>query len=673
MNERWLYLTYSPDSDEAKALAGEAGISPLTAAVALNRGITDAKHLQNYLAKSTADFHSPFLLHDMEQAVSAIRCALKQKKKITVYGDYDVDGITSVSILTAWLRENGADADYYIPDRIDEGYGVNAGALRAIREKGSGMVITVDTGITACEEAKLAAELGLELIITDHHQCKDEIPDCIVVNPCRHDCGYPFKSLAGVGVVFKLLSALEDCNHQKILDRFGDIIALGTVADVVPLIDENRIIVAFGLQKLVGAPCQGLAALLQTAGYGDKPINVGGIGFGLAPRINAAGRIGDTGKAVKLLLSSSLSETVSISEYLDEENKSRQATEQEILSQVLKLLETDASYASKKVLVIAGHCWHHGVIGIVASRITERFCKPCLLISCENGVGKGSGRSVKGFNLFEAMKSCGQVFEKYGGHALAAGLTILQENIPEADRLLNRYADQYMPPECLLPYVTIDCELSSDYLSVGAAAELELLEPYGTGNPQPCFSVRGARIVSLRLLSGDKHIRFLVEKGAVRFDVIAFGQGGLAEDFLEEDLVDLAGALSVNRWNNRETVQMVLKAIRLSEPAKKINPIPERNDLAAVYTYLKRHAQDGFLSGKLPVLARKIARFSALAFDLEKLKNCLEVFAELRLLTYAETDSGADLYLLDTGGGKVNLEDSKKLQLLRKGGSYGQS
>jgi len=664
-NDRWIYNKYSTDSSVVKEIAQITNLSEVTVAVALNRGITTANALTSFISKSTKDLHSPFLMRNMDIAVESIRKAVDLNKKITVYGDYDVDGITSAAILVKYLRLLGTEADYYIPDRMDEGYGLNSHALEIIKANGSDMVITVDTGITAYDEVAFAKEIGLDIIVTDHHQCKDNIPDCIVINPCCPKCDYPFKCLAGVGVVFKLITAMENGDHLKVLDMFGDIIAIGTVADVVSLTDENRIIVDFGLNKLKNSPNMGLSMLIGVAGLDSKPLTVFGIGYGIAPRINAAGRIGDTAKAVDLLLSNSISECMGIAEYLDEENKCRQETESKILSDVLKIIKSNNNYEDKKVIVISGCGWHHGVIGIVASKISDRYTKPCILISCENGIGKGSGRSVKGFNLFEALKSCSDLFEKFGGHELAAGLTISQQNIEKAEQLLNEFALENMPPECNIPCINIDFELSPDNLTAETAENLSLLEPFGTDNRQPCFSICGATILNKRLMGNSKHTRFSMSKNGVIFDVIAFNDNDLFYSLIEDDVVDIAGILSINEWRNTKRVQIILKSLKLGTFPAPISLVPTRDDLVAIYLYIKMNCTNLVLHENTSVLARKITYSTKRVFDIEKLFNCLEIFAELKLMTFAQNIDEVDIYLLRTDGSKVNLESSKKLEALR--------
>lgn len=586
MTQKIKLKEFSPDMPQVLSLAETACISPLTAAVALNRGIDSAEKLSQFIKKTVSGLHSPFLMKDMDKAVDIIRNAVVSGKRITVYGDYDVDGITSVTILIKYLLDHGGNVSFYIPSRETEGYGLNKGAIKSIHDKGCDLIVTVDTGITAREEVAFAKELGMEIVITDHHQCPDLIPDCPVINPHRADCPYPFKCLSGVGVVFKLLCALEDDYSTKILDKFGDIIATGTIADVVDLTGENRIIVSYGLKKIITSPNLGLDSLISISGMRGRVIDATSVGFSIAPRINAAGRIGNPEKAVQLLLSENLSECMELARYLDEENKDRQQQEAQILKDAEQMVENDPSFRDKSVLVLSGNGWHHGIIGIVASRITSKYYKPCMLISCDDGVGKGSGRSIPGFNLFEAMKSCGEVFTKYGGHELAAGFTISPENIAELDKALNNYADTNMSEDAKTPSITVDFELPAKYITVDDITNLRLLEPFGVSNPKPCFMLSGARITSKRLM-GDKnqHIKLALVKDGISFEAVAFRRADINEQYAINDYITVIGNLTVNEWNNTSTPQLIISDIL--PPPEAYQDAPCRDNLKSVYTHLK--------------------------------------------------------------------------------------
>ena len=429
-NKRWKLRPAIEPQEQIVERSRKYGIPPLVASILSKRGISN---LDEYITPELDKLYDPFLMKDMERAVKRIVSAIQNKETVYVYGDYDVDGITSTAILTHFLLSQGVSALYYIPDRLQEGYGVNCNAVEEIAAKGATLLITVDCGISSVKEVEKAKAIGLDVIITDHHECKDELPDAVaVLNPKRPDCNYPFKQLAGVGVVFKLLQALFmelKIHMQTLFDAYLDITAIGTVADVMPLMSENRMILKNGLERLTYTENKGLRALIQQAGVGANPITAGTIGFVLAPRINAAGRVGDPKCAVDLLLSEVDKTAEEYALFLDESNRSRQNAEQDIFKEALAMLESDSRLKEESVLVLAHEGWHHGIIGIVASKITERFHKPCILISLDETTGKGSGRSIKNFNLFAALTECQAHLIKFGGHELAAGLTVAREQI----------------------------------------------------------------------------------------------------------------------------------------------------------------------------------------------------------------------------------------------------
>lgn len=662
--KRLIYKKYSVKSAEAAKLARSCGINEVVACVLLNRGIDSEEKVRKFLNISADNFEDASLLDGIDLVADRIETALVKNERIVIYGDYDVDGITSVSVLLSYLRERGAKAEYYIPSRNDEGYGLNARALKKIRFNGAKLLITVDTGITATDEVDFANVLNLDVVITDHHKCKDTLPNCPLINPQVGN--YPFKSLAGVGVVFKLISYMEKNNPQKILEKYGDLIALGTIADVVSLTGENRAIVAYGLKKLNENPNLGLKKLMETALTVTKEPDAQTVGFALAPRINAAGRVGDTAKAVDLLMNDDEYICAENAVYLDEQNKLRQKTEQDILKEALAIAGSN-EYKNKKVLVIHGNGWHHGVIGIVASRITDKYHKPCILISCENGVGKGSGRGIAGVNLFDALLSCGDIFVKFGGHELAVGLTLKEENIPLLDTLLNEYVDKNVDDECFTPYIEVDSELPVEYMNKDIIESLDILNPYGTDNPNPVFSVCGAAVTQKRLLSEGKHVAFRLEKQGCAFEAIVFGNGELFNLFAEGDKVDTVGIIQINSWNNTDKIQIVAKEIRKSaQKDTDLKPIT-REELAAAYRFLKKYSVNGIFRGDADVAAQRIEYEYNVRIDGAKFVNMLKVFAELKLLTYIGDDNTVDVYLLECKG-KVNLENSKILAKLNRKG-----
>lgn len=553
--------------EDIRAIAEAYQIPPVIAVILLNRGITD---IERFLTPDIDSLYDPFLMKGMEQAVERILRAIDNKERITVYGDYDVDGITSTACLVHFLREHYAEVDYYIPSRSGEGYGINPGAIEAIAETGSTLIVTVDCGITAVDEVEYAKQRGMDVIITDHHECKSQIPNAYcVVNPKQPDCGYPFKALAGVGVAFKLLQAITlrlKFHMKELIESYIDMVAIGTVADVMPIVDENRIIVKKGLELLHYTANRGLRAIKDFAGLEDKPLNTGSIGFAIAPRINAAGRIGDPKMAVELLLSKSDMEAERYANQLNEENKQRQASEQIIFDEALAMLASDPSYEQEDVIVLAHPGWHHGIIGIVASRISERYYKPTILISTENGMGKGSGRSIKGFNLFDALTACQQHLEKFGGHELAAGLSIKTEQLEQFRADINRYARSVLTAEDFIPGLSVDCELPIEYVNLATVERLSVLEPFGMGNPNPVFYLRQLTVANVRALSEGKHIKLTLTKAGCLIDAVGFNMGRFLEVVKLGQVVDIAFALDVNIFRGERLVQVLLKDIHIVDP-----------------------------------------------------------------------------------------------------------
>lgn len=560
----WVYRSAIEDNfNKSESLP----VSDLTAKVLINRGIKNSHDMISFLHPNYTTLHNPFLLKDMDKAVDKIIEGLKRKNKITIYGDYDVDGITSTSILFMFLKENGANIDYYIPDRLEEGYGLNIDAIKKLKDSGTDMIITVDTGIAAVNEAKLTKELKMDLIITDHHECQSEIPDAYaVVDPKQRECSYPFKLLAGVGVTFKLIHALaKKLKVEENIWKYIDIVAIGTVADVVPLIDENRIFVKKGFESIPNTWNIGLRSLLKVAGYKGGAITTGLIGFGVAPRLNAAGRVGDAKRGIELFLTKDEELAISISEELNEENKNRQAMEQAILEEALELIEKEIDINNTKVIVIASENWHHGVIGIAASRIMEKFYRPAVLMSIEDGMAKGSARSVSGFNVFDALCSCSQFLTKFGGHEMAAGLTMPIENIQDFRILINEYANNKMDEDTLTRKVYLDDNINLKDVNLDTISELEMMEPFGVGNPQPIFSFEG-EIQSVSSVGKERnHLKITFRDSNKSLNSIAFGFGSYHQYLTSGQRISAAVALERNEWKKSIEPQLIIKDLRFTE------------------------------------------------------------------------------------------------------------
>lgn len=567
-NKRWDYLYKTSNQSKISELAEKLRLPSAIACVLVNRGIETEEAAREFLGKSIAGVHHPYALKDAQKAAERIKLALENKEKIVIYGDYDVDGITSTAILYQFLSEQGADVDFYIPNRSDEGYGINMLALQKIKKEGASLLVTVDCGITAVGEVEFAKAIGLEVIITDHHTCKEEVPKAYaLVNPKQPDCTYPFPDLAGVGVAFKLILAIVltlGYSAREYFDKYIDIVAVGTVADVVSLTDENRIFVANGLKKLQNTQNEGLRALFQTAGIADKLINAGVISFTVAPRINAAGRVGSAQLAVELLVTKSKARAQEIAQILEEENHERQQTELEILKDALGMIADMEDAEKKKVFVLAKEDWHHGVIGIVASRIVDRFHKPTILISLKDNLGKGSGRSVKGFNLFDALTHCSDLLLKYGGHELAAGLGLNYSDIDAFDKAINAYAEEALKTVDLTPCISIDAELQATDLTLAAAQAVSILEPFGMGNPQPVFAISGVTLTAARTLSDGKHAKLTVTKNGRAFDFLGFGMGALADQFHMGCKIDIAFTMGINIFRGEKNLQLIIKDARMS-------------------------------------------------------------------------------------------------------------
>jgi single-stranded-DNA-specific exonuclease len=558
-NKKWIYKNY--DDTLVERLCSEYGLSHLTASVLQNR--TDV--VGGFTIKPTfkEKFYDPLLLKDMDKAVERILDALDKNEKITIYGDYDADGVTSTSVLYLYLKERGACVSYYIPDRIDEGYGMNLAALDKIKAGGTELIITVDTGIAAADEIEYAKRLGIDVVVTDHHECKSSIPDCVaVIDPKRPDCPYPYKELAGVGVVFKLVTALEGGLSEELAKACLPLVSFGTVADVVPLTDENRRLVSLGLKYMSLCENKSIKALMKASGLAEKTITAGKIGFVVAPRINAAGRLGNANKSLELFLCDDYEKALQIANELTEENKRRQSIESEIFKEAVEIIEKNNLHENK-VMVVASKGWHQGVVGIVSSKITEKYYKPSILISIDGEEGKGSGRSISSFNLFEALSHCEDLLSNFGGHELAAGLSISAGNIAEFADKINNYANNILSPEDFIPSLVIDANLKNSDLTIDSVGSLKKLEPYGMGNPIPVFSYNKARIKSLVTMSEGKHIKLSLLRDGCELEAVGFNMGKLAQTLKIGDIVDVAGTLDINEFRGEQKIQMFIKDLKV--------------------------------------------------------------------------------------------------------------
>ena len=561
MNKKW--KINDTQTDIAEKIANEFNISKLVANIIANKGLKDKEEIETFLSPTRKDFYDPFLMPDMEKAVERIEKAINNKEKITIYGDYDVDGITSSTILSRFLEERGIKADIYIPDRINEGYGLNQNAIKSIAENKTKLIITVDCGITAIKEVELAKELNMDVVVTDHHEPGAEIPNTIAVVDCkRKDNKYPFSELAGVGVAFKLIQALSmkmELPEESYL-KYLDIVCVGTISDIVPLVSENRTIAKLGLKLVKQTKNIGLRCLLASIGY--KKIDSNTISFGIAPRINACGRMGQARKALDLLLTNNIEQARKLTDELNECNAKRQEIEKRISDEAIKMLE-DPEEQNKPCIILGKEDWHHGVIGIVSSKITEMYSKPSILLCFEDEKAKGSGRSIPGFDLHEALENCNRYIEQFGGHSMAIGITIQKDDFQKFKDDVEEYAKSKNISE-IVPEIQIDEKIQLQDISIKDVEELSLLEPFGEGNRVPLFQMSGVKISSIRALSEGKHLKLFLKDDNKYIDAIGFNMGNVADKYTIEDKIDLVGGLELNNYNGKEKMQINLKDIRHS-------------------------------------------------------------------------------------------------------------
>ncbi len=558
LGARW--VVRQVDEQVVRELAAAAGIRLVTARALSCRGITDARAAQTFLGHDLAGLVDPFLMADMPAAVDTVDDALRRGVKIRIYGDYDVDGVCATALLVRALSRLGGHVDWYIPHRIDEGYGLHEEAVRRAHEDGVELLITVDCGSTAVDPVATARHLGMKVVVTDHHRPGDQLPEAPVLNPCRCDCAYPFKELAGVGVAFKLVSALararEVPDGQEL--NFLDLVCLGTVADVVPLLGENRLFVQHGLRRLSQSRKIGIQALMKAAGLGGgRGLGARDVAFGLAPRINAAGRMEDARAAVRLLLTHDPGEASHLAAELSRHNDARQAEEREALARAEEMVASRVDLTQEKVIVLGSEEWHPGVIGIVASRLVERYHRPALLVAVSDGLGKGSGRSIAPLNLWEALKECASVLTRFGGHHYAAGFGIEASQIEELRRRINQFADQRLTQDDLQRQIEIDAEASVEDLTLEAVQELNRLAPFGMGNPTPMLATRAAVIADAVPVGGGSHLALHVTgPSGESVEGIWFRAGHLGEELQEGQAADVCYRARLDEWNGAPRVKL---------------------------------------------------------------------------------------------------------------------
>lgn len=550
----------SLESPTREGLHKALNISPLLAHLLLKRGISTAQEARGFLSCDLSYLHDPFLLKDMDKAVERIKSAVKRKESILVYGDYDVDGLTATALLFLTLKGYGVRINYYIPDRVKEGYGLNLEALKKAKDSGVDLVIAVDCGITAVEEVGYLKKHNIDCIILDHHQpLEGIIPDAVaVINPLRPDCDYPYKYLASVGLVFKLTQALKAPGDNL------DLVTLGTISDVAPLTGENRILVKHGLKHLANTRKTGLRALIEAAGVGKKKeFYTDTVGFILGPRINASGRVSSSLQSLKLLLTEDAEEAKALAEGLNRDNRERQAMQEVILKEAVSKVEREVNFKSHKVIVVSSDKWHPGVIGIVASRLVEKFYRPTILVAFNEDIGKGSGRSIRNFHLFEALSKCKEHLVEYGGHKHAAGITISKDNIDVFRERFNSVASEVLQPLDLIPRLEIDAEISLSDLTMKFVKELALLEPYGVGNPKPVFAVRGLSLKTKPKILTANTLKLWVTDGKLTYEAVGFKKAFNFKLDPAPRNFSLAFTPSVNTWQGHENIQLVIKDLQI--------------------------------------------------------------------------------------------------------------
>lgn len=556
------------NAQKVKNLAAELQIPLPIATVLYNRGFSDSANIQHFFNPSFQDLYDPFLMLDMEKAVDRLQKALLNRETVLIYGDYDVDGTTATSLLYLFLHEIGLSTCYYIPDREKEGYGLSkAGIDEAIQKKAS-LIISCDCGINAFDEIDYAGANGIDLIVTDHHEPAEKLPAALaILDPKREGDPYPFKELCGAGVAFKMLQAFSLKNNipQEKLYRHLDLVAIGTAADIVPILDENRVLVSKGLEYLNRTNKVGVNALLKVSGFTNKILNVVNIVFGLAPRINAAGRLGEATRAVKLLTSFDRGESRALSSLLEQENKQRQNIEKDTIDQAILQLNATHDIYKDKLFVLSGENWHQGVIGIVASKIKEIYNRPVVMISTQNGIGKGSARSIADFDLYNAFTRCADLLENYGGHKMAAGLTIKKEMIPRFQQRIQRIANQQITEEMLNPRLTIDCEIDFAEINQDLLLHLKKMAPFGPGNMRPVFVSRNLTVAGLPRIVGENHLKFKAAKNKKIISAIGWKLGTLYEMLVSNRPLDMAFVIEENEWNGIKEIQLNIKDIRYAD------------------------------------------------------------------------------------------------------------
>ena len=680
------------DKKKVEKIAGELRISELTAKLLINRGYDTVEKIDMFLKKSDDLYHDPFLMSDMDIGIDRVKKAVDSDEKVMIYGDYDVDGISSTCIMYMYLKSLALDVCYYIPDRFEEGYGINKEAVKKAKEKDIGLVITVDTGITASEEVAYAKSLGIDIIITDHHECPKVLPEAAaVINPKKAGDTYPFKELAGVGVAFKFILAYNLRYGKKNgfeLAGYYEFVAMGTIADIMTLTDENRPMVDIGLKKMKNSKNFGINAILESYfRYKNiKNVSTDMISFYISPRINAAGRLAKADRAVELFLSKNKKEAEELAEELAVYNRQRQETEKEIFAQAENELDRIKDKDKKKIIALRGDNWHQGVIGIVASKLSERHNKAFILFAKDaGGIYKGSCRSVKNINITEMLASCADILIKYGGHERAAGLSTEYKNIAELERRLNEYADSNNIEIEKEPSHEIECEMDIETVTCDIVREIERLEPFGNGNPVPLFAVFNCKILNVTPIGENKHIRLDFARGRYLFEAVYFGMEAENLRFNKNEYVDIACNVGINEYMNKEKVQYIIRDMRHSENYEKVyasekenyfsfingnnsnggykfnrNDLPDKEDFRSVYIFLLGIFKKDVLyhTYDLNKLQSKYVAHAGITVSRFKFRIILDIFAEMNIICLEHDFDSIKKLKINKTNDKTDLNDS---------------
>lgn len=669
------WIVRSGNKEDATMFAEKLGVSPYAALIASTRGINTIDGAREFFGLNERKSVDPMDFPDMYAAVKRIQKALDEFERIAVYGDYDADGVTSTALLYSYLEMQGADVVYYVPNRHTEGYGLSYEAIDKLSMMGVKLIITVDNGISAVDEAKYIRELEMELIVTDHHLPSEALPQAVaVVDPHRTECNLKFKDYAGVGVAYKLICALEG-EENGITDSFVDLVTVGTVADVMPLIKENRELVRRGVNMLADSDRIGIQALIEAAGLGSRKMTSTSVAFGICPRINAAGRMGSADRAIRLLLSDDYDEAMLLAQEINDENVTRQQTEQDILIQAVEQISENPEWQYQNVLVVAGEGWHDGVVGIVASRLVEKYGKPTLVITIDGDDAKGSGRSIEGFNLYDAISHCSGCLTHFGGHTLAAGIGLKATDIDAFRTAINDYSDTIEMP---FPVQNIDFKLNPACVNTEMLETVEQLEPFGAGNPQPIFGLYNMTVTDIQSIGNGKHLRVVLERNGVSLQTVKFRTVQAEFPFVRGDVVDAAVGLEPNEYLGQIRVSILLKNIKLHDMVEDdlfssmrdfsllmrgrsdgFDPsllIPQRETTAAVYRFIRSVGRWNYDTETL------CHRLDLWAEDYGQVAVAIESMLEMGVL---RRDENSGLSVPKTSE-KVNLQDAPVLRRLRE-------